>query len=236
MIGQQIKKFLSSAIILNVLIILLLSCQSQPERIRSENIETDTIADNADTSRHVKTIVFFGNSLTAGYGLDPQQSFPSLIQKKIDSLGLKYKVVNAGVSGETTAGGKSRVNWVLNQPVDIFVLELGANDGLRGLPLKETKQNLVDIIHTVKNKYPDAQIVLAGMQVPPNMGPEYAKQFSQLYQDIAREEQVHLISFLLEGVAGEPELNLDDRIHPNVEGQKIVADNVWDVLEKVLDK
>ena len=186
----------------------------------------------ADTA--VKNIVFFGNSLTAGYGLDPSQAFPALIQQRIDSLKLPYKVVNAGVSGETSSGGNSRIGWILRQPVHVFVLELGANDGLRGLPVAETEKNLQAIIDQVKAKYPEAKLVLAGMQVPPNMGQKYGAEFRSIYPELARRNGMALIPFLLQGVGGEVKLNQEDGIHPTVEGQKIVAENVWAVLKDVL--
>ena len=188
----------------------------------------------AAKAERTKTILFFGNSLTAGYGLEPDQAFPALIQERIDSLNLPYKVINAGVSGETSAGGKSRINWLLKQPVDVFVLELGANDGLRGIDPAETYKNLQTIIQKVREKNPDAEIILAGMQIPPNMGQKYATQFRQVFTELAEEENVALIPFLLEGVAGVPKLNQGDGIHPTVEGQKILADNVWAVMEDIL--
>jgi acyl-CoA thioesterase-1 len=182
-----------------------------------------------------KTILFFGNSLTAGYGLDqPEDAFPSLIQKKIDSLKLPYRVVNAGLSGETTAGGNSRVDWLLRQPVDVFVLELGANDGLRGIQVSETAQNLQSIIDKVKAKYPETRIILAGMEVPPNMGNKYVTEFRSVFRNIAGKNNIPLVPFMLEGVGGVPELNLADGIHPTSEGHKIVAENVWMVLKTVL--
>ena len=184
----------------------------------------------------VNTILFFGNSLTAGMGLEPSKAFPAIIQHKLDSLNLPYKVVNAGLSGETTASGKNRLGWVLDQDVDIFVLELGANDGLRGLPVKETKQNLQDIIDRVKAENPETKIVLAGMQIPPNLGYEYTDDFKAIYPDLAKKNNIVLIPFLLEGVAGNPKLNQDDGIHPTAEGQQIVAENVWEVLEPMLKK
>ena len=181
-----------------------------------------------------KTILFFGNSLTAGYGLEPAEAFPALIQHKIDSLGLKYTTVNAGVSGETSAGGNGRIEWILKSSVDVFVLELGANDGLRGIPITETKKNLQAIIDKVKTKYPQAKLVLAGMQVPPNMGAKYSNEFRTMFVDLAMQNNMSLIPFLLEGVGGVKSLNQQDGIHPNVEGAKIVADNVWQVLEDIL--
>ena len=181
-----------------------------------------------------KTILFFGNSLTAGYGLEPAEAFPALIQHKIDSLGLKFTSVNAGVSGETSSGGNGRIEWILKSSVDVFVLELGANDGLRGIPITETKKNLQAIIDKVKTKYPQAKLVLAGMQVPPNMGAKYSNEFRTMFVDLATQNNMSLIPFLLEGVGGVKSLNQQDGIHPNVEGAKIVADNVWQVLEGVM--
>ncbi|ALJ00427.1 GDSL family lipase [Rufibacter tibetensis] len=182
----------------------------------------------------MKNILFFGNSLTAGYGLNPSESFPALIQKKIDSLGLNYKAINAGLSGETSAGGKNRIDWLLRQPVDVFVLELGANDGLRGIPPTETKKNLEAIIDKVKAKYPEAKLVMAGMEVPPNMGGKYASEFRVIFRQLANENNMALVPFLLEGVGGVRSLNLPDGVHPTAEGQKILANNVWKVLKEVL--
>ena len=190
-----------------------------------------TPATPADSARH---IVFFGNSLTAGYGLDPSEAFPAVIQEKIDSLHLPYKVVNAGLSGETTAGGKGRIDWLLQQPLDVFVLELGGNDGLRGIPVSETGKNLQEIIDRVKAKYPQAKILLAGMQVPPNMGSKYAGEFRAVFRSLADKNKVPLVPFLLEGVGGIPELNQPDGIHPTARGHQIVANNVWEVLKGML--
>jgi acyl-CoA thioesterase-1 len=186
------------------------------------------------TTTNMKTIIFFGNSLTAGYGVDPSEAYPALIQNKIDSLKLKYKVINAGVSGETSAGGNGRVSWILKQPIDIFVLELGSNDGLRGIPVTETKKNLQSIIDKVKLKYPAAKLVLAGMQMPPNMGAQYATAFKNIFPELAEKNKMALIPFLLQGVGGEANLNQEDRIHPTAEGYKIVAENVWSVLKDEL--
>ncbi|MCC7466347.1 MAG: arylesterase [Saprospiraceae bacterium] len=181
-----------------------------------------------------KNIVFFGNSLTAAYQLSPEQGFTAIIQRKIDSLGLPYNCVNAGLSGETTADGVNRVNWVLQQPVDIFVLELGGNDALRGLPVKESKKNLQEILDKVKAKYPNCKLVIAGMMAPPNLGDTYTKAFQGMYPELAKKNKAVLIPFLLEGVGGVPALNLPDGIHPNVEGQKIVAENVWKIIVNVV--
>lgn len=182
----------------------------------------------------VKTILFFGDSLTAGYGLSPEEAFPALVEKSFNSGGKPCKVVNAGLSGETSAGGLSRIDWILRQPVDVFVLELGANDGLRGLPLAETKKNLQAIIDKVKSKYPRVKIVVVGMMVPPNMGRDYAQEFNDIFPALAKKNQATLLPFLLEGVAGNEKLNLPDGIHPNIEGHKIVAKNVKKVLTPLL--
>lgn len=182
-----------------------------------------------------KTILFFGNSLTAGYGVDPTQAFPALIQQKIDSLRLPYKVINGGVSGETSADGNQRIDFVLKQqPIDVFVLELGANDGLRGVPLAETRENLQSIVDKVKAKYPNAKLVLAGMQIPPNMGQAYASDFKKIFPELAQKNNMTLVPFLLEGVGGETRLNQQDGIHPTAEGHQIVAENVWKELKGVL--
>lgn len=181
-----------------------------------------------------KAVVFFGDSLTAGFGLDPAQAFPALIQEKIKSRGWGFQVINAGVSGETTAGGLRRVDWILQRPIDVFVLELGANDGLRGQPVEQAKQNLQAIMDKVRGKYPTARIVLVGMQIPANLGRAYTAQFRDIFPELAKKNRLPLIPFLLEGVGGIPALNLPDGIHPAPAGHKIVAENVWKVLEPVL--
>jgi acyl-CoA thioesterase-1 len=218
-------------------ILLFFACgekkEKEPVRVQPDAIEVKT---DVTTTTGSKVILFFGNSLTAGYGLDIQEAFPALLQQRIDSLNLPFTVINSGVSGETTTGGKNRLNWVLEQKIDIFVLELGANDGLRGIPLQETRKNLQEIIDAVRSKNPETKIVLAGMQIPPNMGNAYTSEFRNIYPDLAKKNETYLIPFLLKDVAGIPELNQDDGIHPTAEGEKIVADNVWDVLKEVLQK
>jgi acyl-CoA thioesterase-1 len=175
--------------------------------------------------------------LTAGYGLDDtNNAFPGLIQKTIDSLNLNFLVVNSGVSGETTAGGRGRIDWVLNQKPDVFVLELGANDGLRGVPLSATRENLQAIIDVIVTKYPKTTIVLAGMQIPPNMGPEYTKEFKTIFPDLAKKNKLALIPFLLEDVGGVPSLNQADGIHPTEKGHQILAKNVWAVLGPIVSQ
>jgi acyl-CoA thioesterase-1 len=185
-------------------------------------------------SSTTKTIMFFGDSLTAGYGLSPEEAFPNLLEKKLQEKGKDCKVINAGLSGETTAGGLSRIDWVLRQPIDVFVLELGGNDGLRGLPLEQTKSNLQAIIDKVKAKNPNVKIVVAGMMVPPNMGDDYSTAFRKVFPEIAKKNNATLIPFLLEGVAGNEKLNLPDGIHPNPEGHKIVANNLVKVIGPLL--
>ena len=182
-----------------------------------------------------QTILFFGDSITAGYGLDEEQAFPALIQQKIDSLGAEHKVVNAGLSGETTAGGARRVDWILRQEIDIFVLGLGGNDGLRGIDPANTKENIETIITKVKAKSPDIEIVLAGMEAPPNLGDQYTERFRQLFSDVAEQHELTFIPFLLEDVAGIRELNQPDGIHPTAEGQQIIADNIWEYLKPMLN-
>lgn len=181
-----------------------------------------------------KTMLFFGDSLTAGYGLDPDEAFPALIQRKLDDSGRAWRVVNAGLSGETTAGGLRRLDWILRQPVDIFVIELGGNDGLRGIDPQTSRSNLDAMIKRIHERYPNAKVVLAGMQMPTNMGPEYTREFAAMYPDLAQKHPITLIPFLLEGVGGVPGLNLPDGIHPTAEGHKIVAETVWRALQPLL--
>jgi acyl-CoA thioesterase-1 len=201
----------------------------------SDDATTDTIAIKpvaGAVNPTNKTILFFGDSLTAGLGLDdPSEAFPGVIKARIDSLKLPYNVVNAGVSGETSAGGLNRIDWILKQKVDVFMLELGANDGLRGTSVNETTTNLQGIIDKVKAKYPNAKIVLLGMQVPPSMGATYVNDFKGLFPKLAAKNHIALVPFLLNGVGGDPKLNQADGIHPTAAGAKIVADNVWKVLK-----
>lgn len=211
--------------------LLLVSCGGDATKKSEQDTQETEASESTEIVASNKTILFFGDSLTAGYGLDDSNdAYPALIQTKIDSLGLKYTVVNSGLSGETTSGGLGRINWVLNQQVDVFVLELGANDGLRGISLSETRSNLQAIIDAVRNKNSEIPIILAGMQLPPNLGQDYTNEFKSIFEDLAVKNELTLIPFLLKDVGGIPELNLSDGIHPNEEGQKIVANNVWEVL------
>lgn len=212
------------------------ACTSEPATEES----TRTVPESSEASLSGKTesrkvILIFGNSLTAGYGVEQDESFPALIQARIDSLGLPYEVINAGVSGETTATGLNRIDWVLDrQAVDIFILELGANDGLRGLPPEQTKKNLETMIAKVRKAHPEAEIILAGMMVPPSMGPEYSAAYNRIYPELAAETDVALIPFLLDRVGGVDSLNQADGIHPNPAGNVVVRENVWAVLEGFL--
>lgn len=218
------------------LLMILFSCKKDiPKKELKELNQNQVTETKVTTTTTAKKIVFFGDSLTAGYGLeDINEAFPGLIQQKIDHLDLKYTVVNSGVSGETTAGGKNRINWVLNEKPSIFVLELGANDGLRGVPLTATKNNLQYIINAVQKKYPATKIVLVGMQIPPNMGQDYTTEFKNLFPTLASKNNLTLVPFLLENVGGIAKLNQSDGIHPTAKGHQILAENVWEILKGLL--
>ncbi len=214
------------------IVLLVISCTNAPKENDASSRPEETPTEQTPESRPI--ILFFGNSITAGYQLAVEQAFPAIIQGWMDSLGYNYQVVNAGLSGETTASGKSRIAWVLRTVPDIFVLELGANDGLRGLPLEETPKNLQAIIDEVKKANPEVKIVVAGMRVPPNLGQEYTSGFERIFPEIAAANDAVLIPFILEEVAGIPELNLPDGIHPTPEGHQLVAQTVWKYLQPIL--
>ena len=225
---------LSNLILAIFCLVFLSSCKNEEKQSSSSSSEENTEQEQVsaeNTTEEVPVVLFFGTSLTAGLGLDTAEAYPALIQKKMDSLGMDYSVVNAGLSGETTASGLNRLDWVFKQNVDILVIELGANDGLRGVSLEETRSNLEEIIKIAREKNPEVKIILAGMQIPPNMGEEYTSEFRSLFPELAKEYDLELIPFLLEGVAGDPELNQQDGIHPTAEGQQILANNVWEVLK-----
>jgi acyl-CoA thioesterase I len=209
------------------LIAVLFSC----ERPREE-----PSVNNRPTRPSVKrpSVVFLGTSLTAGYGIDPEKAYPALIQQKIDSAGLEYGVVNAGVSGETSAGARRRIDWVLQDPPAVLVVETGANDGLRGLPADSLRANIQAILDRAKALRPPPKLVLIGMRMPPNYGQAYTKSFETLYADLARANGAALVPFLLQGVGGIAALNQQDGVHPTVEGQRFMAETVWKVLEPVL--
>ena len=214
--------------LLFVLAAWLTSCSASTEKKQAE--EGTQVVDSTAN----KTILFFGNSLTAGYGIDPEESFAGRIQTRLDSLKKEFRVINGGLSGETTAGGLSRLDWFLEEEPYLFVLELGGNDGLRGIALTETKKNLLAIVDKVQAKYPNTKIILAGMQIPPNMGQEYTEEFKAIYPAVAKEKNIELIPFLLEGVAGNPDLNLPDGIHPTAEGHRLVMETLWPYISKAL--
>ena len=183
-----------------------------------------------------KSLVFLGDSLTAGFGVQPAEAFPALVAEKIRAANLPFEVQNAGLSGDTSAGGLRRIDWLLQRPIDVLVIELGANDGLRGLDLKTMKGNLQTIIDKARARNPSVKIVLAGMQVPPNLGGEYTAGFQRVFAELARENNATLIPFLLEGVGGQRELNQQDLIHPNAAGHRVIAELVWRTLEPILRK
>lgn len=182
-----------------------------------------------------KTVLVLGDSIAAGYGLDLEEAFPALLQEKIEQAGLNYKVVNAGLSGDTTAGGLRRISWLLRQPVDVLLLELGGNDGLRGIDPDETAKNLQGIVDKVRAKNPNTLIVIAGMQMPENMGKDYTERFREVFPEIAQKNRATLIPFFLEGVGGKADLNQADRIHPTAEGHRMIAKTIWKVLQPVLN-
>jgi acyl-CoA thioesterase-1 len=190
--------------------------------------------DSVTGSIRTPVVLFFGTSLTAGLGLDPEQAFPSLIEKKAQAEGVPIKVVNAGLSGETTAGAVRRIDWVLRSPVDLVVVEGGANDALRGLSPDAARANLELLIAAVKEKQPQARIALIQMEAPPNYGVSYTRSFRSIYSEVAKKENVTLVPFLLGGVAGIPSLNQPDGVHPNLAGERIVADNVWKALKPIV--
>jgi acyl-CoA thioesterase-1 len=227
---------LFSVLVLLLFMLCCLSCEADKSKTNKPNMEEKELAKKEEekTKSDKKVVLFYGDSLTAGYGLEDDQSFPSHIEDKIDSLALNYTVVNAGLSGETTSGGLQRLDWVMKQKVDIFFLELGANDMLRGLPLEETRKNLSEIITKVKAKNANIKIALCEMIAAPNMGDEYVKAFNQIFKDLAKEHNITFVPFFLDGVAGHPDLLLRDGKHPNAKGQVIAADNIWKILEGML--
>ncbi|MFT4589243.1 MAG: acyl-CoA thioesterase-1 [Candidatus Binatia bacterium] len=192
-----------------------------------------SVAGGAET-RPVSNILVLGDSLAAGSGVAREDAFPALLQRKIDSQKLPFKVINAGVSGDTTAGGLRRIDWMLKRKIDVLLLELGGNDGLRGIDTKTTQANLQAIIDKAKAKYPTIRIVIAGMQMPPNMGKEYTERFQNIFPEIAKANKAALIPFLLEGIGADPRYNQPDLIHPTPEGHKIVAATVWKTLGPIL--
>lgn len=186
------------------------------------------------TAQDKKTILVFGDSIAAGLGVDPEQAFPAILQQKIDSVGLAYEVINGGLSGETSAGGLRRISWVLQRKVDIMILELGGNDGLRGIDLSSTKENLQKIINTAQEKNSEIKVIIAGMQVPPNLGIEYTSEFVNLYPDLADINNLPLIPLILDKVGGYDQYMQPDQIHPNAAGHRVVAGTVWETLYPII--
>ncbi|MBM3845330.1 MAG: arylesterase [Verrucomicrobia bacterium] len=187
-----------------------------------------------DSENPLRRIVILGDSITAGYGLDPSEAYPALLQKRITEHRLPYKVINAGVSGDTTSGGVRRTDWVLKQEADVLVLALGGNDGLRGISPAVTQSNLLTIIERARIRTPEIRVLVAGMQMPPSMGEDYARSYREIFPEVAKQARVSLIPFLLEGVGALPEMNQPDLIHPTAEGQRRIADTVWKSLEPLL--
>jgi len=202
----------------------------------AKGAESARAVDGSTGSIRTPVVLFFGTSLTAGLGLDPEQAFPSLIEKKALAEGIPIKVVNAGLSGETTAGAVRRIEWVLRTPADLVVIEGGANDALRGLAPEDARANLEQLIAAVRAKQPQAKIALVQMEAPPNYGVSYTRSFRAIYPEVARKENVTLLPFLLGGVAGFPRLNQPDGVHPNLSGERIVADNIWKALKPMVAK
>lgn len=216
-------------------LLFLLACQETQQNAVDNTTDSSQKEVRTPGNKTQKTILFFGNSLTAGYGLDnPEKSFPALIQQKINENHLHYQVVNAGLSGETTAEGLQRIDWILKKPLDIFVLELGGNDGLRGISPNHTFDNLQGIMKKVKGKYAHVKILLTGIEAPPNMGEEYTTAFRNIFKKLAAENKVYFLPFILDKVGGVTTLTQSDGIHPNEEGHQILAENVWKVLKGML--
>lgn len=222
---------------LSLLIVILFTTACGGNSKTGATATADTTANTTSKQIYTRTLLIFGDSLTAGYGLeDPQtESYPSVLQTMIDAAHQPYQVINGGLSGETSAGGVSRIDWLIKQKkIDVFILELGANDGLRGLSPADTEKNLQTIIDKVKARFPDVKLVLTGMMVPPNMGAGYSAAFKAIFPALAKKNNMAFVPFLLQNVAGIKELNQADGIHPTAKGAKIVADNVWKVLKGVL--
>jgi acyl-CoA thioesterase-1 len=205
----------------------LSGCDRAGEEPRSAPIAAGTAAERP-------TVVFLGTSLTAGYGLQPEEAYPALLQQKIDSAGLNYRVVNAGVSGETSAGARRRIDWLLREPVSVLVVETGANDGLRGLSADSLRANIQAILDRARELRPVPRVVLVGMRIPPNYGQAYSRQFERIYPELARANGAELVPFLLQDVGGVAALNQPDGVHPTAQGQRRMAETVWRVLEPVL--
>jgi acyl-CoA thioesterase-1 len=217
-----------------LLALLMIGCDGPERNNAAAPAEPATADASAEAEAERPVVLFLGTSLTAGYGLPQEEAYPAVIQEKIDSAGLPFRAVNAGVSGETSAGALRRLDWLLRQPFDVLVLETGANDMLRGADLDSTRANIQAIVDRVRQERPGARIVLAGMLAPPNLGREYANRFRDMFPEMAVQNDLQLVPFLLRDVGGVRALNQPDGIHPTAAGQEIVASNVWEVLEPVL--
>lgn len=232
-------KFKSRILLLLMLTLLSLGCQqsSQPSQSAQNTnpLATPAPATISTSSDELPTIVAFGDSLTAGFGLSDDQSYTTLLQRKLDANGYRYRVVNAGVSGDTSAGGARRIDWALQSGnVKVLILELGGNDGLRGLPVEEMKKNLEQVIQRAQAR--GVIVLLAGMEAPPNFGVSYTQEFRQAFRDLAKQYKTPFIPFVLDGVGGNPRMNQPDGIHPNAEGEKVMTETVWRTLEPLLTK
>jgi acyl-CoA thioesterase I len=224
----------SKAFVLGVLLFVEAACAAEQSGGNGASSSQPSTRDPRPSSTEKKRIVFAGTSLTAGLGLDPDSAYPQLVQQKIDSAGLPFVVENAGVSGETSAALLQRIDWLLRDEFDVIVVETGANDGLRGVPVSALRSNLKEIVGRIQRSHPKAAIALVQMEAPPNLGPEYTGAFRSAYADLARETGAVLLPFLLDSVAGIRTLNQGDGIHPNIDGERIVARNVWRGLEGLL--
>jgi acyl-CoA thioesterase-1 len=219
-----------------LLIFLLSGCGGEDTpRAGRQSAKPDTVAEDPTTTDSKRRILFFGDSITAGYGVDPDDAYPAIIQDMIDDNGWPFIAVNGGLSGETSAGGLRRIDWMLRQPVDVFVLELGGNDGLRGVAVGATRSNLKAIIEKVREKYPDAAVVVAGMRLPPNLGRPFTNSFADIFPEVAEETGSELIPFIGEDVIGRDRYIQMDGIHPNASGHEVIAETVWEYLEPILE-
>ncbi len=219
------------------LLLLLFGCAPDAKKPNGSPVsQPAAVADSAGTESDAPAIVILGTSLTAGLGLDPDKAYPAVLQRMLDSAGLHYRIVNAGVSGESSAGALRRIGWVLNRAPAVLIIETGANDGLRGQSTDSLRQNLSEIVDSARRLAPHATLVLAGMEAMPNLGADYIHRFHLVYPEVARKEGIPLVPFLLQGVAGVDSLNQPDGIHPNITGARIVARNVWAVLAPLLRK
>lgn len=239
LINRNFKSIFRPLLLVLAICVLFAACQRSDHK--SNQIQGGSNGDSASSStpapakpEETPAIVVFGDSLTAGYGLPPEQNYQTLLQQKLKENGYPYRVINAGVSGDTSAGGVRRIDWALEENVKYLILELGANDALRGQPVAEMKKNLAQIIERAQSR--GATVILAGMEAPPNMGEEYTREFREAYRDLAKQYQVTFIPFILDGIGGKPDLNQADGIHPNAEGEKVMTENVWRVLEPMLAK